>query len=89
MCRPEFVLRPIDAANPIEIDTNLGTSDGEVVEDLGVNVGERGRPPLLSQVLNCRGCRVARIVPAAEGNQENRTRDIGGLRPAKVGKRVA
>ncbi|CAB4331540.1 unannotated protein [freshwater metagenome] len=84
----ELVLRPIDTTHAIEIDTNLGASNGEVVEHFGVDIGECGGPPLLGHVIDCRGCRVAGIVPTAEGHKQNGASHIGGLGPAQMGERV-
>lgn len=52
----ELVGRPIDTSDAIEIHSDLGTSDSEVEENLGIDVGERRGAPLFSHEVDRRRC---------------------------------
>ena len=67
----ELILWPADRA-PVVLDADLGPGFGEVVEHLGIDVGERLDLAVIAEVADGRTRRIAGVVPALEGDDEHR-----------------
>ena len=72
-------------AAAVVVDADLGPGGGEVVEDLGVDVGEGLGAPLLGQVVDGGGGGVAGVVPALERGEQDAARRAGRAGPTSAG----
>src|SRR5690606_10151561 len=73
-----------DAPDLVLVELHSGPGRGEVVELLGIDVGDDPGVPLVVEVGDGRGGGVARVVPALERRDEHRPVEGGSLPPPEV-----
>ncbi len=76
--------RPDDLAQAVVVESHVGPRGGEVVELLGVDVGDLLEVPPVDEVAGGGAGGVAGVVPALEGGDDDRRLQRGPGRPADV-----